>query len=139
MPITKVINGDLLNSNCSIIAHQCNCLSKRPAGLSAQISKKYPAANPYKCNNTERIGTIDVISTNGCKIINMFAQYAPGKSKNEDRLLYFKKCLDAIDNMGFNEVAMPYMIGCGLAGGNWDEYKKLLNECKTDIVIYKLN
>ena len=34
---------------------------------------------------------------------------------------------------------MPYGIGCGLAGGKWCEYKKMIEECKTKIVIYKLD
>jgi hypothetical protein len=38
---------------------------------------------------------------------------------------------------------LPYKIGCGLAGGNWDEYLKAINEWSNDIdfsiTIIKLN
>jgi hypothetical protein len=33
---------------------------------------------------------------------------------------------------------MPYKIGCGLAGGNWEIYKKMLEECSTKIVLYSI-
>ena len=83
-------------------------------------------------------------------IICLLAQWAPGKCGNfsrfypdtyqdtqDNRELWFKKCLDEIDRLGFDEIAMPYLIGCGLAGGNWKRYEKLLNDSKTNIVLYK--
>ena len=90
--------------------------------------------------------------TTNFKIIHMFAQYCPGKPNAfskyyddnfkdtfKDRKKYFKKCLDLIDkNPNITVVAMPYLIGCGLAGGSWSSYEKMLNDCKTDIVLYKI-
>jgi O-acetyl-ADP-ribose deacetylase (regulator of RNase III) len=31
----KIINGNLLDSDCQYIAHQCNCYSRRGAGLAS--------------------------------------------------------------------------------------------------------
>jgi len=72
----------------------------------------------------------------------MFAQLLPGRSYiyskyyptvieisdgPNDRIKYFKRCLDKLDNLNLDHVAMPYQIGCGLAGGSWPIYEKMLN------------
>ena len=59
------------------------------------------------------------------------------KSKEKDtyslRLLYFATCLHTLysllkeeENKKFTKVVFPKYIGCGLAGGNWDHYEKLI-------------
>jgi hypothetical protein len=61
----------------------------------------------------------------------MFAQFAGGrpKPKNSDtamtRFSWFKQCLAAVVRMAppsARSLALPYNIGCGLAGGRWDVY-----------------
>ena len=56
----------------------------------------------------------------------------------ENRIKWFKKCLENIEKQGITRVAMPYNIGCGLAGGDWQTYKTILEESKLNIFIYKL-
>lgn len=56
-----------------------------------------------------------------------------------NRKIWFKECLDILDEHNYGTIAIPYGIGCGLAGGKWDEYKHMLEECKTKVVIYKLS
>jgi hypothetical protein len=90
-------------------------------------------------------------TTTKFKIIHMFAQYCPGKPNAfsryyddtpdsfKDRKKYFKKCLDLIDkDPNITVVEIPYLIGCGLAGGSWKDYEKMLDDSKTDIVLYKI-
>lgn len=82
----------------------------------------------------------------------MFAQWTPGKvtsrwidiySKDHNdteanRLKWFRECICAVDALQLEDaVAMPYKIGCGLAGGNWQEYQKILDNASTNIVLYK--
>lgn len=158
MPIIKVISGDLLDAECKIIAHQCNCVSTRSYGLSSQIAKRFPWANIYskKYSDVPRVpGTIKVLKNDEITIICMFAQWSVSKptsyykkysdklghscpDSSEDRINYFKECLKHIDELCLEQVAIPYMIGCGLAGGNWKEYEVALNECKSNIIIYSL-
>ena len=62
-------------------------------------------------------------------IVNMYAQFAPGKAGRGDdsaekRLQWFRSCLRRVGRLaGVSSVAVPYGIGCGLAGGNWDDYE----------------
>ena len=156
----KQVNGDLLLAKEKYIAHQCNCCTTDPKGLSLYLFKKYPYANTYKKrvkndkSTYSEPGTIDVCCTNNgdnkC-IINMYAQVYPstGKYSNdskEKRISWFKECLNQIkkiDGIQNESVAMPYNIGCGLAGGDWPTYEKILKEFvdneKINIVLYKID
>ena len=128
-------NDDLLNSECEYIAHQCNCVTKNSKGLAKYIFDNYPESNTYIDTNYKRIqGEISVHETDNFKIINMYVQYYPGgpkyKYKNDNeqiRLFYFKKCLEKISELNINSISFSYGIGCGLAGGNWEKYEKMLS------------
>jgi len=87
-------------------------------------------------------------------VLNLYAQFAPGKpvsldgvpgskwekqfvtarekgllavaaaDSTEERLKWFKQCLDTLPNelQGPASIAFPKGIGCGLAGGKWEDY-----------------
>ena len=166
--IEEIIKGDLLKSKEKYIAQQCNCVTVKSHGLSAQVSKKYPWADVYSrrkaikngrnCAKTRsEPGTIQIDSNGISKnVIHMFAQYCPGKNgryagvyglpdlnkssicdNKKDRLKWFKECLEEIEKQEITRVAMPYLIGCGLAGGHWPDYRKALEESPLEIILYK--
>ena len=73
----------------------------------------------------------------------MFAQYSYGKpgsyyfyARNEtfeSRENAFSQCLEAMDRIPKDAViAFPYRIGCGLAGGNFKNYLKMIEELAKD-------
>lgn len=165
MVIVSIIHGDLLNTQEKYIAQQCNCVTIRAHGLSQSIAQKYPYANVYNkrasigqgsncAKKTAFPGTIDVCyPTDHCDptIICMYAQYCPGKvgiyqkyypklytDSVESRLQWFDECLTEIEKLGITRIAMPYLIGCGLAGGKWNDYKQKLEHSKLEIVLYQL-
>lgn len=119
------------------------CKTTSSKGLSADLFKKFSFANTY---NRKRIpGTVNIMKGEDKIILNCNAQICPGKptktETKEMRLKWFQQCLDEIilnDIKG--PIAIPYKIGCGLAGGDWSEYSKLLEEFdkKIEVVIYKL-
>jgi O-acetyl-ADP-ribose deacetylase (regulator of RNase III) len=105
----KIINGNLLDSDCQYIVHQCNCYSKRGAGLASAIFKAFPWADVYS-NRSERgndAALFGSISVHGDPkqgqryVINIYGQLKPGKpSPGRDsaasRLEAFNKALDQI-------------------------------------------
>ena len=147
----KTINADLLNATEQYIAHQCNCISINACTLAKDIFKKFPHSNTYN----QRIkydkstysmpGTITIHNN----IINMYAQYYPSLPKyNNDtfpkRLEWFNQCLNEIgniDNIQNKTIAMPYNIGCGAGGGDWNIYYGMICEfadrTKINITLYK--
>lgn len=171
-PIVPVIHGNLLNATEQYIAQQCNCYTIRSHGLAAAIAKQFgPVADPYanrKPVGTRNLaveedrdtpGTIRVLNNH---VICMFAQLCPGKplcyksypnyqiDTAEQRVEWFKQCLVAIETtlgeaplgMECKSIAFPWTIGCGLAGGDWTTYRKMIEDFaqRTQIVcvIYKL-
>jgi O-acetyl-ADP-ribose deacetylase (regulator of RNase III) len=148
-------HGDLLESKADFIAHQCNCITTKSKGLSSLIFETFPYADIYSSRSKpDKLGTI-IVCGNGQDqrfVINMLAQYYPGKPKydlgkkprsypgqqpkysrdsEERRLAAFQQCLDRIaeiPNISGKTVAFPYGIGCGLAGGNWEKYEKILSD-----------
>ncbi len=141
-------NTDMLSSSAEALAQQCNCTSKRPMGLSTSIFQAFPLANIYRGRTKDSTpGTIVVSSTNP-RIINILAQYHPGKPRGDDtaqqRLLWFRQALQELGRYHFASVAFPGKIGCGLAGGDWNRYhEELANFARTHpetvVAIYFLN
>jgi O-acetyl-ADP-ribose deacetylase (regulator of RNase III) len=164
--IQEEIKGDLLEAPELYITQQCNCLTVRSHGLSDSVSKKYPWANVYGRREPVNFykncakyystpGTIqidrDPTSLTDKKVIHLFAQWAPGKAgvfskfypdtyedTYKNRLEWFAKCISLVDELKLDTVAVPYLIGCGLAGGRWESYREILENAKTNFVLYKI-
>jgi O-acetyl-ADP-ribose deacetylase (regulator of RNase III) len=133
----KIIHNNLLESKKDVIAHQCNTVTKYGKGLSKDIFSKFPYSDDYSRDSTRITGTIR-IHGDGKEhryIANLFAQYYPGKPKYyetaEKRIAWMASCLKALgDFMNKNNLktlAIPYGMGCGLAGGDWKQYRKLFD------------
>jgi len=155
----KIVDGSLLDSDCQHIAHQCNCYSRRGAGLASAIFKAFPWADVYS-NRSERgddaslFGSIAVHGDpkRGQRyVINIYGQLNPGKpsrGRNSDasRLEAFGKALDLIAELPeLKSIGFPYGIGCGLAGGDWNKYERLLEgfaervgERGVSVILYRL-
>ena len=129
----QVVSGDILESDKDFIAHQCNCVSKSGLGLAKSLFDKFPNANTYKNRQRASIpGTIEFFPIRDSKqfIVNMYAQFVPGKNYNEPRLEWFQQSLNSFsDIVGKRQVslALPYKIGCGLAGGDWNRYFNVID------------
>lgn len=144
--------GNILDADEDIICHQCNCKSLQAAGLAKALFEKYPEADIYKLLAPEKRSVSSVFFSDlndGKLICHMFAQIYPGKPQwgidsREKRLKYFRNCLDRLifsdsgrDVTGY---AFPYKVGCGMAGGIWDQYlkeiKKFSKHIKSFVTIY---
>ena len=146
----SILKRDILEVKVDYIAHQCNATNNRSFGLSSAIFKKFPKANIYSGKHKEENRELGTIIARD-NIINMIAQTNPGKPKGEDskvaRLKAFEKCLTQIAELKQSEesfsVAFPYGIGCGLAGGDWKEYEKMLRDFanlfpRIEVIVCKL-
>jgi hypothetical protein len=78
----------------------------------------------------------------GHSIICAFAQNSPGKPRGaetkQQRCDWFEKCLKAIPLPEDAPIAVPFKIGCGLAGGDWSSYRAMLEESPRKFTVYKL-
>ena len=162
----NVIKKNLLEATEDFICQQNNCVGTKPHGLSKVIAERWPHADPYtRRRNMEGYtnkalipdrpipGTIEILK--GRKnVICMYAQYGMGRpySYNQTtvqdsaivRKRWFNECLDEIAKVSpkITKVAMPYNIGCGLAGGNWELYSEMISRWAArtgiDVTLYSL-
>jgi O-acetyl-ADP-ribose deacetylase (regulator of RNase III) len=142
--ITKIVGNIIEFKDAQYIAHQCNCLSRTASGLAENLFKAFPWADiysertpDYKPENGKMAGDI-VICGDGDVfryVINMMGQVYPGRPKFPESKLdgysarekHFKACLAKISRIkGLKSIAFPDHIGCGLAGGNWDNYLNMI-------------
>jgi O-acetyl-ADP-ribose deacetylase (regulator of RNase III) len=151
------VKGDLLESDCKIIAHCCNCFHTMGGGIALSIRNKYPEA--YRADNKtsygqrEKLGTISHAETSDGKIVvNMYAQYSFGTEQqhlnygklgecfNQIKNLIHSKFVDDIHNV---TLGFPYFLGCGLAGGDWDTVKRIIHASflptSYRVLIYNIN
>ena len=142
MPGLTVVHGSLLDSKLQILGHQCNCRTSSARGLARDLFERYPYANIYK--QKDRIpGTNKYSFGDGPIIVGMLAQDYPGRSQGEDRLRWFRECLSELKRFmkehSLDTVGFPHGIGCGLAGGRWEDYLALLTEFAKNynVVLYR--
>lgn len=132
-----VKRGDIVKADERYIAHQCNCTTDYVRGVAKEIFDAYPVAGWYLnaiAWTIPQVGSIQMTETRGKIIVNMFAQRLPGKARGgeteEERLKWFRECLNklAVRIEPGADVAMPYGIGCGLAGGNMEAYMSTIEK-----------
>ena len=137
----KIINGDLFDNYFDAIFHQCNCFHTMGGGFAKVLSNKFPIvinadrSTPY--GSHEKLGTfskafiMSETSFNRKIVYNLYSQFFYGKGKVQTDYDALKKsfknaCDDLmqvfsnkLENENYNiQLAIPYLIGCGLAGGD---------------------
>jgi len=148
--------GDLLVAPVEAIVQQCNCVTIDGRGLSAQIASRLPHGNPYARRrqapgDRRRIagpedqgtpGEIEVGKHDGATtVISLFGQFESGgplkynrakcpkgPDSATNRELWFQEGLDRISALKPvpASIGFPHQIGCGLGGGNWEAYRRML-------------
>ncbi len=131
-----VVDGDLLESDCSIIGHQVNCRGVMGAGLARQIKERYPnvfIAYRNVCSEAyqqDLLGHCQLVrAREGLIVANLFAQLDYGRNgryTDYDALQksmitlcnWYNVALDMLDDRE-PKIGLPYGIGSGLAGGKW--------------------
>lgn len=126
--------GDILESNCDIIVHQVNCKGVMGAGLAKQIRDKYPNVyEEYKkfCDQDNLLGKAQFVPIAYKKYIcNLFGQDDYGTGLQTDYEA-FEKAIAEIKEIAWEHdfsIAIPYGIGCGLAGGSWDIISNIIDK-----------
>tara|TARA_Y100000034_G_C6869777_1_gene396891 strand:+ start:232 stop:672 length:441 start_codon:yes stop_codon:yes gene_type:complete len=144
----KYIKGDLLESDCDVIAHGCNCFGSMGAGIAKQIANKFPKA--FKVDfftergNKDKLGTFTV-AEDGKLVYNLYTQYKYGFGLQVDYVAIkssFEKMKTDLYDRGIFEdskIGIP-MIGAGLGGGDWEKISKIINEIfvAKEIYVYTL-
>lgn len=137
----NVIKGDLiellLNGEFNVIVHGCNCFCTMGAGIAKQIKKRFPRVYESDLQtirgDKNKLGNIRIIKYKNFDIINAYTQYNYINITNRINVDYdaIRSCFKQIKKFysKYNNIKIGYpLIGCGLAGGNWNIVRKIINE-----------
>lgn len=138
-----MIQGNIFDCSQDIIVHQTNCQGVMGHGIALQVKQRYPEVfNAYyhycKTNQPKDILGTSLIceANNGKYIANLFGQlnYGEGLQTDYDR---FRAALQEVHDFAKEKnlsVALPYKIGCGLAGGDWGVILDIITQIFNDNV-----
>lgn len=146
------LKGDATHPNLTgnkIVTHICNDIGGWGKGFVMAISKKWKEPEFkyrkwYNDGNNFNLGEIQIIQVEkDVWVCNMIAQHKTiSKSSLVPPIRYeaLEKCLEQLSYKLLEINASVHMprIGCGLAGGNWEEIEPIIERTllKKDVEVY---
>ena len=135
------IHGDLLDfpDGINIIAHSCNCQNIMGGGIAAQIKQRYPEAfnadtMAAKVGKNTLGHTSHAFLKESKIIVNMYTQQNISHQRAVDYEAFYK-CIHNLSGIidenrkrGKIKLGLPYKISCGLAGGDWDIIRTMIDK-----------
>ncbi|MEZ9006238.1 phosphatase [Vibrio splendidus] len=136
----KTVYGDIFdhveNNKADVLVHGCNCLCNMGAGIALTIKNRYPEAYSIDLQtengDSNKLGTYTKASINQngkmFTIVNAYTQYdwkGNGVLADYDAI---RQVFRAIKK-DFTGLRVVYpLIGAGLAKGNWQIIKSIIDE-----------
>lgn len=142
----KTVIGDILTPNTNedkmiLVCHQVNCKGVMGAGLAKQIRDKFPSVYQNykdKCMLIREghggLGDVQfcgVLSEDdaGYIIANVFGQDGCGRDKcYTDYNALYRAFTDIAFFWPNATIRIPYLFGCGLAGGDWNTVTSIIQK-----------
>lgn len=141
----KVIIGNLLNVAEGTIAHQTNCIGVAGAGVALGIARMYPDwKTSYRavCHHYSidyLMGQIHLYeATPSLTIASLFAQRVPGRGLMTNYDALAEALYSLHENAPPGLIYLPYGVGCGLAGGDWNIVQPLIQEHCPEAILVRL-
>ena len=144
----KEIEGNLveitLNGEFDVIGQGCNCFNTQNSGIAKSIrdiwSEVYEVDCQTKKGDYNKLGTVSIYHTKTrfdkpLDIINCYTQYNYGREVGKIYVNYdaVAMCMDKINYFySGKRLGLP-LIGCGLAGGDWNIVKDIIKSRLTDV------
>jgi O-acetyl-ADP-ribose deacetylase (regulator of RNase III) len=141
----KEINGNIIDlaedGTFNFILQGCNCFHTMGSGLAKEINRRIPNALKVDKENSKygdesKLGTFTYVNVDSkYTLINCYIQHRYGRDSHHRYVEYgsIRSCLKEIKNH-FNiydiknpRIGIP-LIGCGLAGGDWNVVKKIIED-----------
>ena len=137
----QYVRGNLLTSDCDIIAHGCNCFNSMSGGIAALIARKFPEAqradNQTEPGDRGKLGRYTK-SHGKPTIFNLYTQYNPGPDIDYSAV---RQAFTAMynnlrsRNLLSLKIGIP-KIGAGIAGGDWGKIESIIKDVWKEGTIY---
>jgi len=136
--IVEEIQGNILDTTVDVIAHGVNCQGAMGSGVAKVLYTKWPEIKKEYHKRYDRkleagwkpkdfLGYVNIAHTNDNKeILNCYTQLKYGYDGK--KYISYDALYDVFSAISkkYKEVAIP-KIGCGLAGGDWEIVKAIIN------------
>lgn len=130
----KIVTGDLIKqaTDFDVLLHGCNCFCTMGSGIAAQIRRVYPEAYEVDCETIKgdrfKLGTITYTKNTNPTIVNCYTQYGFNPKTKPLDYSALRSCMKEVAlKFKGKKIGMP-LIGCGLAGGDWNAVEKIVKE-----------
>lgn len=151
----NIVQGCLLQAvrdgEVSVLVHQANCFHTFGAGIAKAIAQQYPEAYQADLHTVkgskEKMGTYSLTHAKNqdCLLVNMYSQYRTSSSSQQTDYTAMAQALEELSmhlptHTGV-VIGIPYGMGCGLGGGDWDVVYPLICQYLRNypVRIYKLH
>lgn len=155
----KEIQGDLiqlaLSGEFDVITHGCNCQCNMGAGIAPQMAKafecdRFDLENEKLKGAIQKLGNIDfkyvaIDANKTIAVVNSYTQFNYGKNHIDGtyKPLDYEALILCMRKINYvfkgKHIGLP-KIGAGLAGGDWNKIKQIiqteLKDCNVTVVIY---
>ena len=150
------INKDILTVNKGVIVHSVNCIGG-VGGLAGAIARKWPKnAEEYRSHvNRQKmpimlLGSVfEVNVAHNVIVANLFGQNKVGTNQRQTEysaiIAGFKRIANTtfygndkipdysnheyyLSKLTLNDIYIPYKIGCGLGGADWNIVEEIINK-----------
>lgn len=143
----EYVKGNLLDADDrDIILQQVNCQGAMNSGIARQIRNRYPdvftsykkMCDEHKDNTSELLGSVDYFIAPDYLIANCFGQDRYGREKRHTSYAALRECFSKIAENEECRIGIPYKIGCGLGGGDWEIVSHIISDVfkNMDVKIY---
>jgi O-acetyl-ADP-ribose deacetylase (regulator of RNase III) len=144
----KYIDGDLIKlaqeGKFDVIGHGCNCFHSMGAGIAKAIKQAWPEAlladHCTRYGDRNKLGTFSQLEVGDLTILNLYTQFKYTSIQVDVDYDAVRKCMKAVKKRySGKRIGLP-MIGCGLAGGDWNIISQIIDDelGDEDITIVKL-
>lgn len=154
----KVIEGNLLDIEEGIIAHQCNCQGVMGSGIAKAIRDKWPVVfeqYQIRCKMAhgreeidpryKLLGDMQLVQVrrftevdDGLYVANIFGQNLYGKESRKTNYGAASKAIAELSGYKSVQIYFPYLIGCGLGGGDFEVYSEIIEFYIPNAIVVKL-
>jgi len=140
----NIIEMDILNvSGPAVICHQVNCVGIMGGGLALQIRNEWDVVyERYLAKQDWQLGDCQII-----EISDGDSQYVANLAGQEDITpnatnpialgTALRNARDFADANGLT-LYIPYMIGCGIGGGDWEYISGMIDHIAPNAVVCQL-
>lgn len=145
----REVEGDLIQlakeGNFDVIAHGCNCFLTMSAGIAVAIANNFPDAyfadQKTVSGDESKLGTFSTgyhylkDEDRYIEVLNCYTQFGFMRNSEKPPVDYdaIRDVLTKINvKHKWKSIGLP-LIGCGLAGGDWNKVKGIIQETLTDM------